>query len=161
MPYKRTGRPVGRPRKSIPPDDGQKPRLPGCQWRALQQEVRPFLEGVPVLPRFVQRTQQVADAAGVTQRTAQRWRKDKLYQRGFHWNLTEVVSYLQHLNISKGQNWRLLADLQQILEVHAWLADHWRGPLRSPLDGQIYSTSEAYAGHLIEAGAFHPEWRGL
>ena len=54
---------------------------------------------------------------------------------------------------------RHYVDEQRILEIHAWLADHWRGPVISPLDGQEYATSDEYAAHLIRAKAFHPDWQ--
>lgn len=158
MPYKPTGRPPGRPRRSIPLDDGEKPVLRQRQWRALREEVRPFLHGTPVLPYFVQRTVGVAAAAKVAQRTAQRWRRDKCYQRGFRWVVNETIIHLQNLCISKG-NLPVILHRQRILELNAWLADHWRGPVKSPLDGQIYTSSEAYAAHLVNSRAYDPEWR--
>lgn len=156
MPYRPTGRANGRPRKVIPPPDGTKPRLSERQWRALRAETQPFLDRLPPLPSFVEGTSQVAGVAGVTQRTVQRWRKDELYRRGFFWLLRESISALQRLHSN-----RQYVSEQRILEIHAWLADYWRGPVTSPLAGRAYATSDEYAAHLIRAKAFHPEWRPL
>src|SRR5262245_50913082 len=133
MPYKPTGRPTGRPRKSIPPPDGRLPHVSARQWRGLQAETQPFLDGLPPLPIFVEETSQVARVAGVNQRTVQRWRHDELYRRGFVWLVRFSISDLQHLHSG-----RPYVSEQRILEIHAWLADHWRGPVTSPLDGQTY-----------------------
>lgn len=154
MPYRPTGRFSGRPRKVIPPPDGTMPRLAARQWHALRAETQPFLDGLPPLPRFVEETSQVADVAGVTQRTVQRWRHDELYRRGFVWLLRDTISALQRLH----SNRRYVFD-QRILEVQAWLGDHWRGPVTSPVDGQRYATSDEYAAHLVRAKAFHPDWQ--
>jgi hypothetical protein len=152
MPYKPTGRPSGRPRKSVPPPDGTLPHVSARQWQGLQAETQPFLDGLPPLPIFVEQTTEVAHAAGVTQRTVQRWRHDELYHRGFLWLVRFSISDLQHLHSN-----RQYVSEQRILEIHAWLGDHWRGPVTSPLDGQTYPTSEEFAAHLVRAKAFHPD----
>ena len=156
MPYRPTGRPNGRPRKTVPPPDGAKPTLSTRQWWALREETKPFSEEVSPPLGFAAESRLVAGVAGVSQRTVQRWRHDELYARGFRWLLRDCIATLQHLH-SKRPWWSW--DEQLHLEIHAWIADHWRGPRRSPLDGRLYMNSEDYSTHVIKHKAFHPEWQ--
>jgi hypothetical protein len=150
VPYKPTGSPPGRPKKIIPPDDGQFPDLPANQRRAIDEEVRPFLEeGIPVITRYVQETWRVALAADVDERTIQRWRKDELYRRGFTYAMQDTIRLLQ--NDTKH---RRVFDYEYKWEAIAWLSDNWKGPITSPLNGKVYYDVEDYAEHVVHAGAF-------
>jgi hypothetical protein len=150
MPYRPTGRPNGRPRKVIPPPDGTKPRLSARHWRALRAETLPIRSGVSPVVSYVAESWQVARVAGVSWRTVQRWRHEELYRRGFLWLLRGTIAAMRRSHLS---------DPYSSLNIFAWVADRWRGPVTSPLDGRRYATAEEYAAHLRAAKAFDPEGR--
>jgi hypothetical protein len=150
MPYRPTGRPNGRPRKAIPPPDGTKPRLSARQWRALRAETQPILNGVLPIVSYVAESWLVARVAGVSWRTVQRWRHDELYRRGFLWLLQDAIAAMRRSHLS---------DPYSSLNIFAWVADRWRGPVTSPLDGRRYATSEEYVDHVIASKAFQPRWQ--
>jgi hypothetical protein len=98
VPYKRTGRPPGRPRKQ-PGDRRLPPTLSERQWRALAIERAHYHKGA--WPRGYRggdadwactiSAAEVAKAVGVTRRTVELWRRDEEYSRGLMWVMADEL----------------------------------------------------------------------
>ena len=144
MATKPTGRPLGRPKKELPPDDGSKPDLPEQAWRALAVEFAYGWIGVASLRR-------VAGRAGISQEAVRKWRNKPLYGRGFGWLLAEYWrrqdegAEAERCKVQEKINARARARLP------GWVAARWFGAARSMADGVVYDDPEAYARHLLKA----------
>lgn len=171
MPYEPSGRPNGRPRKIIPPDDGSKPNLPAFLWRALAVEAEHFAGGREPWPSTA-RAQKVADEAGVSRRAIEKRRRDDpdpLYRRGLLWLIRE--RWIAKLSAKLGAadeepaadgfaGWEVLwrGERQKWRREYMlrWARRNWpkKAPaaVRSQFDGKVYSDVEAYAEHLLANG---------
>jgi hypothetical protein len=143
MATKPTGRPRGRLKKELPPNDGCKPDLPPQAWAALEIEFS-YGIGVATLGQIKQKT-------GLGRESIRRWRLKPLYWRGFGWLIAEWMERRD----AERENAEF--DMAQELKARAqarlpqWVEDRWLGATRSMVNGAIYTTVDAYAAHLLEA----------
>jgi hypothetical protein len=142
MPYKPTGRPPGRPRKTLP-ITGRKPVLTSAQWRGVRAEFRLDRGG----PLFTGRVTAVAERAGVSRIMVYKWRRDPSYEQGVYW----LWGRLMARNLRERNRPPRLEPLnkrQLSALIGARICNEWRGPVESPLDGNLYTTLEDYAKHV-------------
>lgn len=147
MPYKPTGRPNGRPRKS-PPTHGGKPVLTPAQLRGVEAEMR--LEGADNL-LFQESATAVATSAGVSVRTVNRWRLDPHYKQGVEqrWGWLIARDMREH---NRPRRPEPLSEQKRAALISERVNNEWGGPVESPLDGRIYTTPEEYAEHVLASG---------
>jgi hypothetical protein len=140
----RTGRPRGRPKKPLPPDDDRMPDLPPQAWACLEVEFGYGWMGEASLERIKQRT-------GLGRESIRRWRLKPLYKRGFGWLLAEWMKRRD----AEAEN--AAFDLAREIEARVrarmpeWVAARWAGAIRSMANGAIYTSAAAYTAHLLEA----------
>jgi hypothetical protein len=159
----RTGRPRGRPKRIVLPDDGSKPSgLPEQAWRCIVAEFAAGGIGEASLADIGKR-------GGITKEAVRRWRGKELYQRGFHW----LVREWQRPSKANRLPWEddlpestagLPKVARQVLETEIrrraraklpeFVEAHWFGATRSPINDIIYTSAQAYTTHLLVA----PNW---
>jgi hypothetical protein len=139
----------GRPKKVVPPNDGNKPDLPPQAWACLEVEFSHGWIGEATLGQIKRKT-------GLSRESIRRWRTKPLYTRGFAWLVATWWQEQEDREDAEREN----AEFELAKEVDArvrarmpqWIADRWAGAVRSMADGEIYTDPAAYAAHLIEAG---------
>jgi hypothetical protein len=147
VPYKPTGRRLGRPPKLIKlPKLGKKPRLTDRQWKALEVEANSLkLLKEPWPSRASLRN--VASEAGVSPEAVRKWRKSPLYRNGLVWLAAQELKAA--LSAEPKPTTGLARSTRQaraLLHVH--LKTSWLGPTVSPLDGKTYNDADEYFQHL-------------
>jgi hypothetical protein len=156
MPTTPTGRPRGRPKKLIPPNDGSKPDLPPRAWAAIELEISSAR--ILTLGQMQRELKQKKNIE-LTRESIRRWRAKPLYQRGVAWLLTKYLTEaLNEEDIATKKKERTKRNLAaRIIKRRArarlpkYIERNWYGATRSMHDGAIYTTPEAYTAHLLQA----------
>jgi hypothetical protein len=155
MPYKPTGRPNGRP-----------PKLPPWHRRAINVELAYVVPGLEPWPSTAS-VGEVAAAAGVTRRAVRERRKCPLYRAELLRRFERLLAKQLEADHAAEQppsappswwsewtrkTWKEIDNATRAEWVKVWVERNWTGPTRSPLDGEVYDTREAYIAHLLAAG---------
>ncbi len=134
--------------------------LSESQKRALERELR-FQRFTPGGKWFTNLpVQHVADYAKVTRPTVYSYRNDPNYRRAFLRQLDEriakkLIPRLEERDVVRAQTAVMpaLSENERHRRQAVEVAAQWTGPVRSPIDGKLYSTPNDYAQHLREEDA--------
>jgi len=166
MPYKRTGKPAGRPRKTATAM-GSRPSLSSEQWVALDLELASVHWGAWVsrassgdeeLPWPSKASlAKIANSVGKSREAVRKWRGSINYWRGLMWLACKKINAENSSDEAPAPSpARSKPSADANLYVH--LKSNWTGPTESPLDGKIYEDVGAFFRHIQQ----HPDaiWIG-
>lgn len=156
MPYKRTGKPSGRPRKAVTAM-ASRPSLSSEQWAALELEIASIHWGAWLsrassgdedLPWPSKASlARIANSVGKSREAVRKWRGSVNYWRGLMWLVCKKINAeISTDEAPAPSRTRSKRDADVNLYVH--LKSNWTGPTESPLDGKIYEDAEAFFRHV-------------
>jgi hypothetical protein len=140
VPYKPTGAPPGRPRKS------------SNRKRAQQIDLASVKRFGPGRWTFGMKASRLAQQAGVKRQTGYRWRSDPNYQHQLlQLFVDKIIDDLRaEQQRPKAPVW-LRKDWRE--RFSSQLEKYWRGPVRSHLNGKLYRSPKAYERHILESNS--------
>ena len=154
----RTGRPPGRPKRELPPDDGSKPDLPPQAWACIDVELSCGGIGRATLGTIKRLLKSEPYRQKLSREAIRRWRRKPLYQRGAQWVLDRVAKgWAEKLEREDAaeqtrQELKNEVDARVRARLPQWVEARWFGAIRSIANGVIYTSANSYAAHLLEAG---------
>ena len=154
----RTGRPRGRPKRELPPDDGSRPDLPPQAWACIEVELSCGGIGSATLGTIKRHLKSDPYNLKLARESIRRWRRLKpIYQRGAQWLLDQVAEGLdrKYAACERAEQTRQELEKEVVARVRErlpqWVEARWYGAIRSMANGVIYTSPASYTAHLLEA----------